>query len=79
MSPDIKHLAMEFNTTSFQQHIQQTSSPKLLLGLHPDQCTEDILDVALEHNLSVAIVPCCGKFYPYTTFGKLDNAFTNHI
>jgi len=31
----------------------------LLLGLHPDQCTEDILDMALEYNLPVAIVPCC--------------------
>jgi len=61
-SQDIKHLAMEFNATSFEQYIQPTSSPKLLLGLHPDQCTEDILDVALEHNISVAIVPCCGKF-----------------
>lgn len=66
-SPDIKHLAMEFNATSFEQHIQPTSSPKLLLGLHPDQCTEDILDVALEHNLSVAIVPCCGKYILCTT------------
>jgi len=31
----------------------------ILVGLHPDQCTEDILDVALQHNKSVAIVPCC--------------------
>jgi Methyltransferase domain len=30
-----------------------------LVGLHPDQCTEDILDVALQCNKSVAIVPCC--------------------
>ena len=30
-----------------------------LVGLHPDQCTEDILDVALQYNKSVAIVPCC--------------------
>ena len=62
-SSSIKHLAMEFNATCFEKHIQPTSSPKLLLGLHSDQCTEEILDVALEHNLSVAIVPCCGKFY----------------
>jgi len=66
-SQDIKHLAMEFNASSFEQHIQSTTSPKLLLGLHPDQCTEEILDVALEHNLSVAIVPCCGKFYSFIT------------
>lgn len=24
-----------------------------------DKCTEEIVDVALEHNLSFAIVPCC--------------------
>jgi hypothetical protein len=30
-----------------------------LVGLHPDECTEDILDVALHFNKSVAIVPCC--------------------
>lgn len=30
-----------------------------LVGLHPDQCTEAILDVALQQNKSVAIVPCC--------------------
>jgi len=33
----------------------------VLVGLHPDQCTEDILDVALAapHIRAVAIVPCC--------------------
>ena len=30
-----------------------------LVGLHPDECTEDILDAALKHKKSVAIVPCC--------------------
>lgn len=30
-----------------------------VVGLHPDECTEDILDVALLYNKSVAIVPCC--------------------
>ena len=30
-----------------------------LVGFHPDECTEDVLDMALEHNKSVAIVPCC--------------------
>jgi len=79
-SPDIKHLAMEFNATCFGKHIQPMSLPKLILGLHPDKCTEEILDVALEHNLSVAIVPCCGKFYPYTTFGELNmHLLTTHI
>jgi len=30
-----------------------------LVGLHPDECTQDILQMALQCNLSVAIVPCC--------------------
>lgn len=35
------------------------NSRLLLLGLHPDECTEDIVDVALKYNLPFAIVPCC--------------------
>jgi hypothetical protein len=31
----------------------------LLVGLHPDECTDDILDVALHYDKSVTIVPCC--------------------
>ena len=30
-----------------------------LVGLHPDECTEDILDAALRYKKSVAIMPCC--------------------
>jgi len=44
----------------------------LVIGLHPDQCTEDILDVALALNKPVAIVPCCvyASFFPMRTVGK---------
>lgn len=31
----------------------------LLFGMHPDQATEPILDFALAHKISFAIVPCC--------------------
>jgi hypothetical protein len=30
-----------------------------LVGLHPDECTEAILDTALLYGKPVAIVPCC--------------------
>lgn len=30
-----------------------------LVGFHPDECTETILDMALKHNKVFAIVPCC--------------------
>jgi len=37
-----------------------------LVGLHPDECTEDILDAALHYKKSFAIVPCCvfPTFFP---------------
>ena len=40
---------------------------KLCVGLHPDECTEDIVDVALRYNKSFAIVPCCvfADLYPH--------------
>lgn len=30
-----------------------------LIGFHPDQCTETIVDMALKHNKPFAVVPCC--------------------
>ena len=33
--------------------------PDLLVGMHPDQATEGIIDAALELNLPFAVVPCC--------------------
>ena len=51
------------------QHIQGTfdssfrlpndGSKPIIVGMHPDQATEHIVDVALTNNLSFAIVPCC--------------------
>jgi len=35
------------------------STHSCLVGLHPDECTNDIVDAALRHNKSVAVVPCC--------------------
>ena len=38
----------------------------LLLGMHPDEPTEAIIDVALKHGLPFAVVPCCvfADLYP---------------
>jgi hypothetical protein len=35
------------------------SRPITLLGLHPDEATEPIVDFSLRHGCSFAIVPCC--------------------
>ena len=83
----IEHLATCFTKENFlqiyNQSVQNSSREEndpiptstLLLGLHPDECTEDILDAALEHNLSVAIIPCCvfADLYPSRTLTKSIN------
>lgn len=38
------------------QHMRHVS---LLLGMHPDEATDVIVDVALAFNKPFAIVPCC--------------------
>mmetsp|Transcript_26166 Transcript_26166/g.72173 ORF Transcript_26166/g.72173 Transcript_26166/m.72173 type:complete len:455 (-) Transcript_26166:1-1365(-) len=70
----------------FCQEIRETASSSgsssqqpsnhytLLCGLHPDECTEDILQVALNspnNNTSVAIVPCCvfPSLFPHRRMG----------
>lgn len=35
------------------------ASSSLLCGMHPDQATEAIVDIALEHKIPFAVVPCC--------------------
>lgn len=38
--------------------------PDLIVGLHPDQATGEIIEKGLELNIPICIVPCCalGKF-----------------
>jgi hypothetical protein len=60
-------LPKEFNQFTFLKECEDVvTSSSILVGLHPDECTEDILDVALQFNKAVAIVPCCvfSGFFP---------------
>jgi hypothetical protein len=70
MDPLIRKSARRFNKdkspnflpSSFSQNNETASLLEdytCLLGLHPDECTEDILDMALRMNKKVAIIPCC--------------------
>jgi len=34
-------------------------SSSLVVGMHPDEATDDIVRLALKHNKSFAVVPCC--------------------
>lgn len=56
------HVAKAFDSDKFVGGDESRSlvlGANCLIGLHPDECTEDILDVALRFEKSVAIVPCC--------------------
>ncbi|KAF9994446.1 hypothetical protein BGZ65_009917 [Modicella reniformis] len=42
-----------------QNHSDILDGASILIGMHPDQATEPIVDMALKHNKPFAVVPCC--------------------
>mmetsp|Transcript_13765 Transcript_13765/g.20897 ORF Transcript_13765/g.20897 Transcript_13765/m.20897 type:complete len:369 (+) Transcript_13765:1-1107(+) len=52
-----KHLAKYFKNNDESNDAVETCS--CVVGLHPDQPTEDIVDIALEKNKPFAVIPCC--------------------
>ncbi|KAL3945294.1 MAG: hypothetical protein SGBAC_000642 [Bacillariaceae sp.] len=53
-------ISCEFNTTTFVDEYEKlVHDASMLVGIHPDEPTEDILDLALKFDKPVAIVPCC--------------------
>ncbi|OEU18597.1 hypothetical protein FRACYDRAFT_236875 [Fragilariopsis cylindrus CCMP1102] len=64
-------LSKEFNQTTFLSECENLiKESSILVGLHPDEPTEDILDIALKYDKNCAIVPCCvfPCFFPLRTF-----------
>jgi len=71
-APHPNLLSKEFNRTTFLEMGEQEDlirGSSILVGLHPDEPTEDILDMALQYGKNVAIVPCCvfPCFFPLRT------------
>jgi len=58
VSPPVHHTKM-FEPTFFQQENIDPKTVRLVIGMHPDEATECILDVGLLNNLPVSFVPCC--------------------
>lgn len=54
-------LQAEFKPSIWTDHdlAQQLQSCSLVLGLHPDQATDSIVDFALQFGKPFAVVPCC--------------------
>jgi hypothetical protein len=66
-APHPNLVSKPFNQTTFlEENEDLLMESSICVGLHPDECTEDILDLALRYNKPVAIVPCCvfNGFFP---------------
>lgn len=76
IKPEIKRTSsssltktVQSNYTFLQDCGDLVRSFSICIDLHPDECTEDILDVARQYGKPVAIVPCCvlAGFLPIRT------------
>ncbi len=49
-----------------------------MVGLHPDQATEPLVDYALMHQLPFAVVPCCvhARAFPHRKIIRTRNALS---
>ena len=45
------------STTTLHSHVK----PELVVGMHPDEATSEIIEFAYKHKLPFAVVPCCIK------------------
>ena len=42
-----------------EQLLSELGRVVLLVAMHPDQATEDVVEVGLRHDIPFAVVPCC--------------------
>lgn len=56
-----QQIQAEFNESSWSDETlaKQLQSCSFVLGLHPDQATDSIVDFAMQFNKPFAVVPCC--------------------
>jgi len=58
-----KHVALEFDQRNFldglTDHAELLNQASLVVGLHPDEATEPIVDMSLRSGRKFAVVPCC--------------------
>ncbi len=57
----------ELNQALLQQHIALFQACTLMVGMHPDEATEAIVDISLALGKPFAVVPCCvmSRLFPH--------------
>ena len=61
-NPDLsapEHIQDLFDDHFFEKQRIATSDIKLVVGLHPDEATEPLVDCAIQFSLNFAVIPCC--------------------
>jgi hypothetical protein len=53
------HLRRPLDAQLEHEHSTLLSTASALVGMHPDEATEPIIDAALRHGRPFAVVPCC--------------------
>jgi hypothetical protein len=53
------HYTEYFDADFFEKTKLNPADIRLVIGMHPDEATEAIVDTALKQNLPFAVVPCC--------------------
>ena len=66
---DVTHNQVLFNESFCQKNFcsyqdstskdEQEPNSEIIIGMHPDQATEPIIDMALKYQKPFAVVPCC--------------------
>ena len=54
-----QHVQDLFDDAFVDKHVNLLSDCSLIIGMHPDEATESIVDVAIQNKKPFAIVPCC--------------------
>ena len=61
-NPDLsapEHIQDLFDDNFFAKHKINTSDIKLVVGFHPDEATEPLVNCSVKFSLDFAVIPCC--------------------
>jgi hypothetical protein len=66
LSPDFKHIQECFTQDLWDRNESDIRDASIIIGMNPDEATEDIVLLSLEMRKPFAVVPCCvfTKLYP---------------
>ena len=81
-----RHILGLFDENFFEKHDIDVSEVRLVIGMHPDEATEPLVNNALGNHVNFAVIPCCvfSQMFPQR---RLDNgtepvsyeAFCNYL